>query len=78
MSSAACPRQLNTLTVGVEHLTGESHFRRTQGVVKWEAQDGGKNTKLEASVFRAPANQEMDTCAVPAATQMWEMDTITA
>lgn len=78
MASAACQPQLDTLTVGVEHLTGESHFRRTQGVVKWEAQDGRENTKLEASVFRAPANQEVDTPAVLVATQTWETGTITA
>jgi hypothetical protein len=62
----------------MEHLTGESHLRRAQGVVKWETQDGGKNTKLKTSVFRAPENQERDTFAMPATTQMCKRDTTTA
>lgn len=74
----SCQPQLDTLTVGMEHLTGESHLRRAQGVVKWETQDGGKNTKLKASVFRAPANQERDTFAMLAPTQTQERDTIMA
>lgn len=59
----------------MEHLTGESHLRRTQGVVKWETQDGRENTKLKASVFRTPENEEINTTAKPAMTQKWEKDT---
>lgn len=42
------------LTVGVEHVTREPHFGRTERIIGGEAEHGWKDSTLEAGVLRTP------------------------
>lgn len=42
------------LTVGVKHVAGEPHLGRTERIIGGEAENGWKDSALEAGVLRTP------------------------
>lgn len=50
--SAACG-----LTVGVKHVAGEPHLRRTERIIRGKTEDGWKHSTFKTCVLRTPETQ---------------------
>lgn len=62
------------LTVGVEHVAGEPHLGRTERIIGREAENGWKNSTLEAGVLRTPGRTIQQHTQTDNTTPEWTHD----